>query len=144
MTVPLDNIKTRLQTENFIRYLKTLENDELACPFKDKEYKEAMRASHSSFPSKLIKDAKNLNWRAFSTIPPEYCDPCISLQSDRVAPFKFRDAVKIGKVIYAEEGIRGLFKGAVPRVITMAPASAISWTTYELMKNWLAKKRAVY
>jgi len=140
-TVPLDNIKTRLQTQNFLKYLKTLETDEHACLFKDRE---ASRASHSSFPSKLAKDAaKNMTARAFSTIPPEHCDPCISLQSDKIAPFRFKDAVKIGKTIYVEQGVKGLFKGALPRVITMAPASAISWTTYELMKNWLAKQQKV-
>lgn len=67
--------------------------------------------------------------------------PLNPLQSEHIAPFKIKDALKIGKLIYAEAGIRGLYKGALPRMITTAPASAISWTTYELMKNWLSKQK---
>jgi len=47
-----------------------------------------------------------------------------------------RDTVKI---IHAEEGIRGFFKGVTPRVIGSAPAAAISWATYETVKKFLTK-----
>ena len=41
-------------------------------------------------------------------------------------------------VICKQEGAAGLFKGMAPRVITHTPAVAISWTTYETAKQWLA------
>lgn len=41
------------------------------------------------------------------------------------------------KTLLAEEGFRGLMKGVVPRMITHAPAVAISWTVYEAMKDML-------
>lgn len=106
--------------------------------FKDKEYEESIRFS----ASKSVNGAKSSNVKGFSGPPPELCDPCISLHSGRIAPFRFKDAIKTGKTIIAEEGIKGLFKGAFPRIISLAPASAISWTTYELMKNWLAGSKS--
>jgi len=39
--------------------------------------------------------------------------------------------------ILAEEGPRGLFRGALPRVALHAPSVAISWTAYEAAKGWL-------
>ena len=41
-------------------------------------------------------------------------------------------------LILQKEGFLGLFRGIVPRVITHTPAVAISWTTYETCKQWLA------
>lgn len=41
-------------------------------------------------------------------------------------------------IIIQKEGVAGLFKGMTPRVITHTPAVAISWTTYETVKMWLA------
>jgi len=140
-TAPLDNIKTRLQTGNFIKYLNALEVQESAARLlKEKEYKESVRSPRTSISTlKVMKDARPLSSRPFSTMPPE-ANPASSILKEKIAPFKVRDALKIAKMIYAEGGIRGLYKGALPRVITTAPASAISWTTYELMKGWLSKK----
>lgn len=42
--------------------------------------------------------------------------------------------------IVAREGIRGLFRGLVPRVISHTPAVAISWTTYETAKQYLTQQ----
>ena len=39
--------------------------------------------------------------------------------------------------IIQEEGIRGLFRGTLPRVALHAPSVAISWTAYEMAKGWL-------
>jgi len=57
---------------------------------------------------------------------------CPKLTGD---PIKWRQALKI---ILRQEGTAGLFKGMAPRVITHTPAVAISWTTYETTKQWLA------
>jgi len=39
--------------------------------------------------------------------------------------------------IVQEEGLRGLFRGTLPRVALHAPSVAISWTAYEMAKDWL-------
>lgn len=41
--------------------------------------------------------------------------------------------------ILVEEGSIGLFRGLVPRVLSHTPAVAISWTTYETMKQILSR-----
>jgi len=40
--------------------------------------------------------------------------------------------------IYTEEGWRGFIRGMSPRIISHTPAVAISWTTYEFAKSYLA------
>merc|ERR1711935_1081335 len=40
--------------------------------------------------------------------------------------------------IVKEEGLVGLWRGLVPRLLTHSPAVAISWTSYEAAKRWLA------
>jgi solute carrier family 25 iron transporter 28/37 len=39
--------------------------------------------------------------------------------------------------IYHTEGVRGFFRGMVPRLLSHTPAAAISWTTYETAKHYL-------
>jgi len=40
--------------------------------------------------------------------------------------------------IVKEEGVVGLFRGMAPRLLTHSPSVAISWTSYEAAKRWLA------
>jgi len=53
---------------------------------------------------------------------------------------KYRDIMSTIRLMIREEGVRGFFRGICPRMIAQAPASAISWTTYEMMKKLLASK----
>ncbi|KAK6813566.1 hypothetical protein P875_00042209 [Aspergillus parasiticus SU-1] len=46
------------------------------------------------------------------------------------------DAVK---VIVAEEGTRGLFKGIVPNLLKVAPSMASSWLSFELTRDFLVQ-----
>lgn len=41
--------------------------------------------------------------------------------------------------IYAKEGLRGLYKGALPSIIKAAPAAAVTFATYEFMLRALAE-----
>mmetsp|Transcript_39210 Transcript_39210/g.94788 ORF Transcript_39210/g.94788 Transcript_39210/m.94788 type:complete len:509 (+) Transcript_39210:196-1722(+) len=41
--------------------------------------------------------------------------------------------------IYQTEGLQGFFRGLSPRVLSHTPAVAISWTTYETAKKYLAE-----
>lgn len=43
------------------------------------------------------------------------------------------------RTIWRNEGVRGLFRGVVPRMLIHAPSVAISWTTYETIKEVLVK-----
>jgi solute carrier family 25 phosphate transporter 23/24/25/41 len=44
------------------------------------------------------------------------------------------DAVR---VIVAEEGLRGLFKGIVPNLLKVAPSMASSWLSFEITRDFL-------
>lgn len=47
-------------------------------------------------------------------------------------------AYSVVRDVMRTEGPSGFFKGAVPRIITIAPSAAIVLTTYEVLKNFLA------
>ncbi|CAM9723525.1 unnamed protein product, partial [Discosporangium mesarthrocarpum] len=40
--------------------------------------------------------------------------------------------------IWATDGLQGFFRGSGPRLLVHMPSVAISWTTYETVKNWLS------
>jgi hypothetical protein len=58
-------------------------------------------------------------------------------------PFKihYSTPLEAFNSILAEEGPRGLFRGTLPRVALHAPSVAISWTAYEMAKDWLLWSR---
>lgn len=51
---------------------------------------------------------------------------------------KYDGLVDALQSIIKEEGYVGLWRGLAPRVMTHTPAVAITWTTYETAKRWLA------
>jgi len=46
--------------------------------------------------------------------------------------------------IWSTEGVAGFYRGAVPRMLTQAPAVAISWTVYEGLKSLLVGNNLQY
>lgn len=45
--------------------------------------------------------------------------------------------IKAAKTIYELNGYKGFFNGIKPRIIANVPATAISWTSYEMAKHFL-------
>ncbi|KAL7524842.1 hypothetical protein ACHAXR_000740 [Thalassiosira sp. AJA248-18] len=60
-------------------------------------------------------------------------------QQAKQTPFKtyYTTPLEAFQSILQEEGPRGLFRGTLPRVALHAPSVAISWTAYEMAKDWL-------
>jgi solute carrier family 25 (mitochondrial iron transporter), member 28/37 len=57
----------------------------------------------------------------------------------KFSPLRERlDASQAIRSVLQREGMQGLFKGSLPRILSHTPAVAISWTTYETAKQWLA------
>lgn len=52
---------------------------------------------------------------------------------------KYKDILSTIKITYKENGLLGFFRGMIPRTIQQAPSAAISWATYETLKNFLSK-----
>ena len=36
-----------------------------------------------------------------------------------------------GKIVWAQQGLKGFGRGLVPRVVTFVPSNALSWVAYE-------------
>jgi len=49
------------------------------------------------------------------------------------------DAVR---VIVAQEGMRGLYKGLVPNLLKVAPSMAANWLSFELTRDFLVGLKA--
>lgn len=41
------------------------------------------------------------------------------------------------KVIIAQEGVKGLYKGIVPNLLKVAPSMASSWLSFEMTRDFL-------
>lgn len=51
--------------------------------------------------------------------------------------YRYRSIWDAVRVIMAEEGFRGLFKGIVPNLLKVAPSMASSWLSFELTRDFL-------
>jgi solute carrier family 25 phosphate transporter 23/24/25/41 len=51
--------------------------------------------------------------------------------------YQYRSVWDAVRVIVAEEGLRGLFKGIVPNLLKVAPSMASSWLSFELTRDFL-------
>jgi solute carrier family 25 iron transporter 28/37 len=60
-------------------------------------------------------------------------------QTEKLVEAKYTDFRDVARKIYKNEGIHGFYKGAVPRMMLVAPGVAISWGTYEMFKSLLIK-----
>lgn len=140
LTIPLDNIKTRLQTQT--------------CKARDCGFKEDCSFGRVINPSKTFDKAKATlrNPFFFSKILKKFAvlrtnhsrlkdvrKSCHLLQ--KAEKIKYLDIKSTILTIAKEEGLKGFTKGVFPRILGQAPSAAVSWATYESIKNWLVKNR---
>ncbi len=116
ITCPMDNIKTKLQTQNTRSACEKVEN--------------------------LLKDV-NENIEKDVKIPSTNGNMQFKADCNTSKPseplVKYKNIYSTAKYIFQTEGFfRGFFKGLIPRVINNAPACAISWGTYEMVKYSLS------
>ncbi|KAL3793703.1 hypothetical protein ACHAW5_008050 [Stephanodiscus triporus] len=158
LTAPLDRVKTRLQTQRMGMALPSstyranngngnvggphstmaiLEERALAaaqgrpkvCPKMAVAY-----ARRTLFPNSPASPL-SAGVVGVGDVPPSVAFP----SSSSTTPFKtyYSTPLEAFNSILAEEGPRGLFRGTLPRVALHAPSVAISWTAYEMAKDWL-------
>ena len=48
---------------------------------------------------------------------------------------RYRGLLGTARLIFREEGVHGFLRGTTARVLTQAPAAALSWSTYEFGKS---------
>jgi solute carrier family 25 iron transporter 28/37 len=149
LTAPLDRVKTRLQTQRMgivdpsgsnrkagssgetvaileERALAAAQGKPMVCP------KTAMANARS-----ILTGGDGVAMTSSSTSMSR--PPTLHHSSSTSMPFKtyYSTPLEAFNSILVEEGPRGLFRGTVPRVALHAPSVAISWTAYEMAKEWL-------
>jgi hypothetical protein len=109
----MDNIKTKLQTQTTTSTCEKLDN-----------FLNTTKKNNNLQKNKII------NASTFSTNSKPDCtgEP----------PIKYKNILSTVKYIYRDDGFfKGFFKGLSPRILSNAPSCAISWGTYEIIKNLL-------
>jgi len=127
ITCPLDNIKTKLQTQNVHSTCEKMDS-----LIKDLE-KDMSNVKDLNNPKNNPVDLK---------IPAGSYSTKEKLECNKEPPVKYKNILSTFRVIHREDGfIRGFFKGLTPRVMSTAPSCAISWGTYEIVKHFLTPKK---
>jgi hypothetical protein len=122
LTIPLDNVKTRLQTQTFFDDCRKPMNE-------NKENNKGKNGGRNTAPKKAYFAVSS----AYTTIK--------AGTNAIEREIKYRDITSTIRTILREEGAKGFVKGIFPRILAQAPASAISWTTYEMMKKLLKSSK---
>ena len=61
--------------------------------------------------------------------------------NNRQGVIKYKNSLSTAREIMRSEGAHGFFKGLVPRSITQSLATAVSWSSYEVVKSLLGVER---
>lgn len=112
ITCPMDNVKTKLQTQNTVSSCEILE-------------------------AKISKDFKGCEPICEETCFPQ-TENSNKNQEKKPDKIKYRNIKETVLQIYREDGIKkGFFRGVGPRMTLNSPSCAISWGSYEIMKHLL-------
>ena len=56
--------------------------------------------------------------------------------------YQYKSIPDAVRVIIAQEGVRGLYKGIVPNLLKVAPSMASSWLSFEVTRDFFLTLRA--
>lgn len=116
ITMPLDNIRTRMNTQCDLLIQKSSSLPSSNPPT-------------STIRKKLEKKGRLAKMQSQSIL----CE-CVETRGC----IKYNTPVETYSQIMSHQGIRGFYKGFYLRCITQSTATAISWTTYEMIKKRLS------
>lgn len=74
-------------------------------------------------------------------VPPASCPKKLARQPPITSSPKYSDFFTAFRVILAEEGVRGFYRGLIPRAALSVPGAAMCWGTYESVKAFLTEKK---
>jgi len=151
-TAPLDRVKTRLQTQRMgmvVPGMSSSGSNNNSAVMEERALAKA-QGKPQVCPKMAVQDVKRtLGFQSSSTTTAPSSSPISSSpisstttmsSTIQKTPFNktyYTTPLEAFQSIIQEEGIRGLFRGTLPRVALHAPSVAISWTAYEMAKDWL-------
>ena len=56
--------------------------------------------------------------------------------------YQYKGIFDAVRVIIAQEGVKGMYKGIVPNLLKVAPSMASSWLSFEMTRDFLLTLRA--
>jgi solute carrier family 25 (mitochondrial phosphate transporter), member 23/24/25/41 len=56
--------------------------------------------------------------------------------------YQYKGIFDAVRVIIAQEGIKGMYKGIVPNLLKVAPSMASSWLSFEMTRDFLVTLRS--
>lgn len=59
----------------------------------------------------------------------------LMVQGHGDAPVRYRNALHAGTSIFAEQGLRGLYRGILPSYLKVIPTVSLTWLSYEIAKR---------
>lgn len=135
ITCPMDNIKTKLQTQSTISSCEAVES-KLAAQHIEETYNIKNKGKFDKISPEEIncKVNSNDNEKVNKTITDTK-----STNHYKEEKVKYHNIRETFLKIYREDGIKkGFFRGVVPRMLCNSPSCAISWCSYEIMKHLLS------
>lgn len=161
-TTPLDLIKTRLQTQVTIQTTRSTGHAPHGRPPGAGEAGRGNGALHTVSPGFHRPTSASMSplaaaheamspagSRVSPSVPPSL-PPVPPLRSHVTSSsdggcrraehtrLRYKGIMDAAKQIHAAEGAMGFFRGMVPRLLVHTPSVAISWTTYETVKDMLS------
>jgi len=125
LTTPIDLIKTRIQTQN----LEPCPTPRIPPP-RITVTRTVQRGTAAAVSAPSSSSSPSLAAAAAAAAPAGVGEGTVKLS--------YRGALQVVRQVITEEGYAAFLRGMAPRMLVHAPAVAISWTTYESMKNLLA------
>ena len=55
--------------------------------------------------------------------------------------YQYKSIFDAVKIIVAQEGVKGMYKGIVPNLLKVAPSMASSWLSFEMTRDFLLTLR---
>lgn len=56
--------------------------------------------------------------------------------------YQYKSLFDAVRVIIAQEGVKGLYKGIIPNLLKVAPSMASSWLSFEMTRDFLLTLKA--
>lgn len=95
------------------------------------------RAAGLSTPRYMLSGAFAAACAVTVTMPMDCVKTRLQTQGSLPENMRYSGILHCARSVYAESGVRGFWKGTVPRLLYLAPASATTFALYELYKRHL-------